>query len=273
MVWNDLVLRFDCEYLCTNHTNQDCLENTFSEVRRRCGSNDAPDCLQFGAAFKYACIETGGCSTEGSNCEKDDSVPLLSATEPTTDMPLETSDREKVCHEYQFTPLDVSTPMEIPVKEMNALMYVAGAAARKLYHQKCMKKLKAEQNEHLLDDEAYSFCKTKQSIYGKSFILPSSSLYRISVLCLAAFKQKFKKYLYQNHRNVKTRLKKHISHRLFEADVCQRCFNLLVDKIFNTLIQGFLKQLKSTPNDSKTKMFKRKGKARRMCLPLKSKSE
>lgn len=169
MLWNELVIRFDCEYICTNNINQDCLENLFSEIRLRCGSNDTPDCLQFGAAFKYACIEVGGCSTEGKNCEKDDSVPLLSTTVVDTDMTIGNFDSEKVCHEYNFKPLDVSTPMEIPVKELNALMYISGAATRKLYHQKCMKSLKAKPNEFLPDDSAYVFCKTKQSVHSRSF--------------------------------------------------------------------------------------------------------
>ncbi|XP_065088068.1 uncharacterized protein LOC135709611 [Ochlerotatus camptorhynchus] len=60
---------------------QDCLESLFSEIRRRCGSNDTPDSLQFEAAFKYACIEAGSCPREGKHCEKDDSEPLLSTTE------------------------------------------------------------------------------------------------------------------------------------------------------------------------------------------------
>lgn len=277
MLWNELVQQFDCKFLCTNNICQDCLENLFSEIRRRCGSNDTPDCLQFGAAFKYACIETAGYPQEGSNCEKDDSVPLLSTTDPPTDEESRKSGEEKlcrrVCHSYKYTPLDVSTPLEIPVKELNALMYVAGAATRKLYHKKCIKNLKTEHNVKLPDDDAYNFCKIKQAVHARSFVLPSSQLYRIAILCHAAFKQKFTTYLYQNHRNVKTRLKKHISYRLFETTVCQRCFDLLVDKIFNTLIQGFLKQLKSIPTKGRNRAYKRKGKARRMCLPLKTVSE
>lgn len=204
----------------------------FSEIRRRCGSNDTPDCLQFGAAFKYACIEAVGCSKEGTNCEKDDSIPLLSTTDP--DLISRNSNRAK--HVYKCVPLDISTPMEIPVNELNGLMYILGAGARKLYHLKCMKNLRAEQHDNLLNDDSYNFCKIKQSVYGRSFILPNSNLYRIGILCFAAFKQKFHVYLH----HVKTRLKKH-SYRLFESVICERCFNLLIDKIFNTLIQGFLK--------------------------------
>lgn len=273
MLWDELVKRFGCKFLCTNNICQDCLENLFSEIRRRCGSNDTPDCLQFGAAFKYACIEAGGCPQEGSNCERDSSVPLLSSAEPDINAKTKKCGGARLSHAYKFIPLDLTTPMEVPVKELNALMYVAGAATRKLYHEKCIKKLKADQNENLPDNDAYNFCKVKQSVYGRSFVLPSNQLYRIGIICHAAFKQKFKVYLYQNHRNVKQRLKKHISHRLFEADVCKRCFELLIDKIFNTLIQGFLKQLKSTTTKCKNKTFKRKGKARRMCLPLKTVSE
>nr|XP_029729826.1 uncharacterized protein LOC115267125 [Aedes albopictus] len=196
LLWDELVKRFDCKYLYTNNLCQDCLENFFSEIRRRCGSNDTPDCLQFGAAFKYACIEAVGCSKEGTNCEKDDSIPLLSTTDP--DLISRNSNRAK--HVYKFVPLDVSTPMEIPVNELNGLMYILGAGARKLYHLKCMKNrknLRAEQHDNLLNDDSYNFCKIKQSVYGRSFILPNSNLYRIEILCFAAFKQKFHVYLHK----------------------------------------------------------------------------
>ena len=81
LLWLDLTTECNCEYLPTNHLLQDCLENLFSEIRRRCGSNDTPDALQFGAAFKYAIVEKNSDLIDGSNCEQDLARPLLDETD------------------------------------------------------------------------------------------------------------------------------------------------------------------------------------------------
>lgn len=264
MLWSDLTTEYNCEYLCTNHLCQDCLENLFSELRRRCGSNDTPDALQFGAAFKYAIVEKNSSLVDGSNCEQDFAQPLL-----------DDDDSEFCTHEdkkiqYKRVPLDLTTPLEIPVKELNALTYILGASVRKLLHQKCLKLLTVEGNDTILDDEMYNFCKIKQAAAGRSYNLPSNNLYAIGILCFAAFQQYFRKFLYQNHQGVKTRLKNCIDYDIFKDVICSRCYERLLDIVFNTFIQGFLKQVKAVQTLNKAKNLKRNRKARRMCLPLKT---
>ncbi|XP_055523158.1 uncharacterized protein LOC129717317 [Wyeomyia smithii] len=76
-LWQELHNDYGAESLFTNYLCQDFLENMFSEVRRRCGGNDAPDAQQFGASFKYTIIESNINHSNGTNCEPDDLKPLM----------------------------------------------------------------------------------------------------------------------------------------------------------------------------------------------------
>lgn len=267
LLWLDLTTECNCEYLPTNHLLQDCLENLFSEIRRRCGSNDTPDALQFGAAFKYAIVEKNSDLIDGSNCEQDLARPLLDETDTQVCSTEESSEESTI--QYSHATIDITKPLEIPVKELNGLIYILGASVRRLFHQSCHKRLIEEGHGMALDDEMYNFCKIKQTTGNRSYNLPNNYLYAIGLTCYGAFTQYFRKFLYQNHKGVKTRLKSCLNYDIFKDVVCQRCYDRIVDKVFNTFIQGFLKQVKAT-NANKSKTVKRKGKARRMCLPLES---
>ena len=43
-------------FLLTNRFNQDCLENTFSSIRRRGGFRDNPDCREFRSTLRYVIV-------------------------------------------------------------------------------------------------------------------------------------------------------------------------------------------------------------------------
>ncbi|XP_065077883.1 uncharacterized protein LOC135701107 [Ochlerotatus camptorhynchus] len=51
------------------------------------------------------------------------------------------------------------------------------------------------------------------------------------------YKQKFTKFLHQNRKNVKARLKEYLKHDDFKVVVCHECFHTLIYKFFNVLIQ------------------------------------
>lgn len=249
---------------------QDFLENLFAEVRRRCGSNDAPDSVQFGTAFKYAAIEANIKAFDGENCEADDARPLITNEDLGDFMNGNSSINQQtiMTASYELPPLDTSKPFEITMRELNGLVYIVGAAVRKLPHKECIKNLVHERQDDVLD-EAYNFIVLKQISTSTVLHLPNAKLYEIGVLCFAAFNQKFSNFLFQNKVGVKTKLKHYVDYDLFDDCICKKCFLLLIDKIYNTLIQGFLKSVKAKQSaEDKVKRFKRNRKAGRMCLPL-----
>lgn len=256
--------------MCTNHLCQDFLENLFAEVRRRCGSNDAPDSLQFGTAFKYAAIEANLKAFNGENCEADDARPLIT-NKDLGDFMIGNSNRNQhniLTASLELPPLDTSKPLEITMRELNGLIYIVGAAVRKLPHKKCVKNLVQERQDDVMD-EGYNFIKLKQLSTSNVLNLPNTKLYEIGVICFAAFNQKFSNFMFQNKVGVKTKLKQYVDYELFDDCICKTCFLLLIDKIYNTLIQGFLKSVKAKQStEDKVKRYKRNRKAGRMCLPL-----
>lgn len=254
-----------CSFLCTNVLCQDCLENFFSEIRRRCGFNDAPNAFQFGSAFKYAMIAAAEQGFgEGTNCQHDATMPLLKEDEVTNLLPNRNEE-----FEYEHQPLDLKSPFEAAKKELNALVYIIGAAASKLRHRKCKEKLTAHQDDEYLQNEDYSFVKLKASCSSRKIVITNNTLYAIGLLAFVSFRQKFRLFLHQNRRNVKSRLKTYLNYESFDHAACECCFNKLIDNIFNTLIQGFLRdvrvQQKIAENNKRRR--KRNRKAIRMNLP------
>lgn len=267
LIWDDLHKNYGFEFLCTNNLDQDKLENLFSDVRRNLGSNDSPDVGQFGAAFKYSIIETNINDRSGTNCEADDSTPLLEDED--INVLINAFVPEEVKHTYEFTPLDTATPLEISAKVLNGLVYTLGSAARKFPHKKCLKNLKSEDHNRLIDDDAYSFLAMKNSASGRDLMIPNNKLYEIGILCYAAYEQKFRKFLYQNKAGVKTRLKAYLDYSMFDDGLCEKCFERLVDAIFNTMFNGFLKQIRTLNSKTKfLKKFKRNRKAFKLGLPV-----
>lgn len=201
---------------------------------------------------------------EGTNCEHDSAKPLLSEND--------VDDLKPNHHEpyhYKYEAIDLESPFEALKKELNALVYVIGAAASKLPHKKCKQKLVAEQDDECLQSEDYSFIKLKASCSSRDITIPNNCLYAIGLLAFISFKQKFKRFLYQNRRNVKTRLKAYLTYESFSYAACASCFHKLVDIIFNTLIQGFLREVRVRQKiaDNNKRRRKRNRKAVRMNLP------
>lgn len=236
-LWTRLSKEFEFEYLCTNHISSDTVENFNSDVRRRCGRNDAPNAYEYSNAFKYSAISATQKLAEGSNCEQDNAQPLLQDAdiirnikhaEPETDF------------QYTYEPLDESYDRGYTLKELNGLMYIVGYAALKLPHKRCRKYLYIQSDSAAHHKLLHKFCELKQaSIY------PNSKLYEIGLCAFNAYKQKFNRFLYQNRRHVKARLKEFVRYEAYEKYTCKKCFEMIVDKIFNILIKSFLKEVRN----------------------------
>lgn len=264
-IWNKLRTEYGCKYLCTNPICQDCLENYFSEIRRRCGFNDAPNAFQFSSAFKYAMLSAASETfDEGKNCQNDGLQPLLNE-----------EDLEELCTEaettlaFEIEKLDLDTPFVAQRKELNALVYILGIAISKLPHEKCRAKLKATQDDECLQDDDYSFSKLKAQASSRNVDIPNNTLHAIGMIAFAAFKQKFRKFLFENRKGVKTRLKEYVTYEQFDSVVCKACFDRMIDFIYNTLIQGFLREVrfKNKVTENNKRKTKRNRKAVRMNLP------
>lgn len=256
------------------------MENLFSEIRRRCGRNDAPNAYQFGAAFKYAAISANEKLPEGTNCESDDAELLIDDNDAALN---EDCDEElhSTAFVYELTPLDLGLTQNYTSKDLNGLAYITGAAAIKLTHKKCRKNLIATRNEVEINPDLFQFCKLKNATS-----YPSNKLFEVGLLAFTAYKQKFEHFLYQNRQGVKGRLKQYVPYDAFDAFCCKDCFNKFVDKIFNTLINCFLRKvklsLKMAGSKSKQKSgskangtgvkHKRNRKAVRMNLPAGNRS-
>lgn len=239
----------------------------FSEIRRRGGFNEAPNSFHFGCAFKYASISMTekNFGSQGKNCQADTLQPLLNENDFDDFQP----NRPKQTASTTDEPLDLDNPLEVLSSEMNALVFILGASATKIPHAKCRKMLKAEPDDKCLLSTDYDFVKMKQSNSARKLVFPNSTLYDVGLLTFVAFRQKFRKFLYQHRIGVKTRLKQYIKYTKFDKGVCKRCFSKLIDSILNTLIAGFLKKtrMKQKLANSKKRLLKRNRKANRMNLP------
>lgn len=199
---------------------------------------------------------------EGSNCEADNATSLCTSSNLEIEDLWEKSDYSS-SFTYKFRPLKPEDSSNFTVKELNGLTYILGAAVAKLQHKKCRKVLVVSREELSEDNDIYRFCKIKNaSCY------PSTLLFQLGIVAFSAYKQNFRKFLYQNRQNVKTRLKEYLNYEKFD-NLCQKCFETLTDKIFNTFIQGFLRDAKlSLKMKQKVhRQAKRNRKAIRMNLP------
>ena len=94
LLWSELQDRWNFEFLLVSRCNQDCLENLFSVVRQKGGSNDTPWADQFRNSLKAAVVDQL-LRPEGKNCQfleedNNDSVftdYLLECTKKSSDTP------------------------------------------------------------------------------------------------------------------------------------------------------------------------------------------
>lgn len=268
-LWKYLQEVHNCIFLVTNTLCQDCLENFFSEIRRRCGYNDSLNTFQFGSAFRNACITAIDQNYQGTNCKKDGYVPLLTERDF---METESSLNSSSAIAIQNDPsLDLSQKVLVRKSELSALVYVLGAAAAKIKHIKCKDRLVARNAQAFVNNEDYKFCLLKASFAERNINIPSNLLYDIGLQIFTIFKLKFKRFLYENRRYVKLRLKRYMDHGYYDHAICKSCFDALIDRILNTLIKGFLNEtrLKKMFQDKVRRRVKRNRKAVRMNLTAK----
>lgn len=268
-LWTKLQTEFGCNFLCTNPLSQDCLENFFAEIRRRCGFNDAPNAFQFGSAFKYAMIFAAHQNfDDGRNCQMDHTKLLLSEQDIDDASPMSNTNASEQDYTFEkFLPEDV---FEVPKKELNALIYILGAAVNKIPHKKCRSKLIAENSDEYTRNDDYDFCRLKASLSQRKVTIPNDTLHNIGLLAYSAYKLKFQKFVFENRRFVKKRLMMYIDYYSFDHAVCKKCFEKLLDVIFNTLIQSFLREVRlqnKIANNNRRARKKRNRKAFRMNLP------
>ncbi|XP_058449007.1 uncharacterized protein LOC131428968 [Malaya genurostris] len=182
-ILNTLKEQYSCNYLCTNPLCQDCLENFFSEIRRRCGFNEAPNAFQFCTAFKYAMIsssKSSNISNDGMNCEND-RLPFFLNEEDLE----ETFTAVSNTPTFDFEPLNVDAPYQFLAKDINALIYIIGAAVHKLPHARCRSVLKIEQDNASSHNEDYAFCKLKSQFSFRQINIPNNKLYDIGLVSFA----------------------------------------------------------------------------------------
>lgn len=136
-------------------------------------------------------------------------------------------------------------------------------------HKKCRSQLNAEQDDDCLRNEDYTFCVLKARSSTRDITIPNSKLYDIGIVAFAVFNQKFKSFLFQNRKNVKLRMKQYVAYDTFGESICESCFTKLLDCIFNTLIQGSLREIRFKNKIAQTnrRRAKRNRKAFRMNLP------
>lgn len=277
-LWDKLEEKFGFESLSTNYLTQDAVENHFSEVRWRGGRNDCPTADKFAAAMKYAAIAANQ-KIPGANCEPDNAGFLIEEEVRATDF----EQQKNTQFQYKMVPLNMDAQKRYTPHELNGLAYIVGAAARKL-HQHCKLRLVQRKDDIELKSHIYSFCKLKNCE-----TLPKSKLFEIGLLAYTVFVQRFKKMLYQSRDNVKTRMKEYMNYEDFKSHVCLKCFESVIDKIFNTLIKAFVKRVNANLRGAARvaptagaariaptagaariapKFPKRNRKAMRMCLPI-----
>ena len=131
------------KYLLTRRLNQDCLENLFAKLRNKFGNCDHPTVYNFTKGLKSVLINDllQGPSFLSSNCEADESQFLDLSSTWESDSPL-TPESES---DSETEDLVVN---DIPVAEMNALVYVVGWTCCKFLKNHSCQYCKS----HLLDE-------------------------------------------------------------------------------------------------------------------------
>lgn len=131
-IWEHISSCFD--FLLTNRLNQDCLENTFSSLRRRGGFRDNPNPFHFHSAIKSQMIHTMIKRSSSSNCEDDNSTVLLELSNCSSNTMLqdnfEVSDKPiSSSNIKEFLP---NFNADISIYDENVLAYVSGFIANNI---------------------------------------------------------------------------------------------------------------------------------------------
>ena len=148
LLWSELQDRWNFEFLLVSRCNQDCLENLFSVVRQKGGSNDTPRADQFRNSLKAAVVDRL-LRPEGKNCQfleedNNDSVFIDYLLECTKK---KSSDTPPSSHDHlpssSVGPSSASPPPR-SLEEENVLVYVAGYLChRVLFKHRCSRCMSA----------------------------------------------------------------------------------------------------------------------------------
>lgn len=268
-LWNVLSTNYKFTHLRTNKTCQDPLENQFSDVRRACGSNDTPNAEEFGIALKHSMVKRTITVSSQANCQPDHTTPLI-GNQASADVPQELFEEENIedplaeCGDYAdrlFEPLEIEIIHQLDKAELNALTYVVGYSISKLKHTTCRKSMNRPNDVASVSDDELMFCRLKRVLVSSNFILPNTQAVKIGLLLKAACQQKFSRFLTQNRRSVKFRLKEYIDYKDFRSIICVICFNSLVNRILNVLIKAEIGKIQPTVQANRPRL---NGKSRRM---------
>lgn len=174
--------------------NQDCLENFFSIIRGKGGFRDNPNTVQFGSAFRDACVDTIFVKAKNSNCEGDlDSFVLtysiFKQLEDRKQLNTKGKSSSTECHTS-----DVQDAIKINLCEVNALVYIAGYLLRKAKSrfncENCWCLLVCS-SQNFISSSVVTFLCHKKYDQSSHLIIPSESLVKFLESCHKIFESRF----------------------------------------------------------------------------------
>ena len=265
-LWHDLHTLRNFTYLITKHLNQDPLENLFSVIRYRGGSNDNPNSAQFRAALKACTIHHMTYPHEKSNCEDDKGYYLLQILEQ-----CKQNSSQKTTHatSANANPTSAATlsndpdlPTETSLPETNVLAYIAGYLCFKVLrrHTSCQSfcKDKLVRQNALLDNPNLLFMYFKAYENGKDFgnlTVPTTAFINFIVTVDKIFVKTFNECYAEG--GVKYRIETQICikmHKLTRLlDLCEATIQGIITLYLRMRIHNVVKQYNKTLKGTKRK--------------------
>ena len=264
LLWADLRDNFNFQFLHTARLNQDCLENLFSVVRQKGGSNDNPQCHQFRYALKAATIDKL-MKPRGKNCKDDDDNLLIDLLDISK---LRTRERKNAHPSTNTHTNDNTTDMPSSsnttafpsrsMPEQNVLVFVTGWLCFKiLTKHKCSQCMSYMVNPNpQLDDPRFLFthfksAEVKDSEFG--FLkIPTTQFINFIDRCESLFVRDFNNLYYV--RDLNSRILRHIindtQRHTAHSNLCASTMSALLKLFIRTrvhyCVKFFNKKLKST---------------------------
>jgi len=250
LLYNELNIKYEIDYLLTRRLTQDCIECLFSILRSKGGNNVTPDASKFFSAIRMSMCNMLINPSNNANCEKDASKFLALSKD------LRVKNKVQL-HKLADSDFDFSNNYEDFLSNMNinyihmdnetanGVAYITGWVCSQLTHKACIEKL-ASSNK---SENSASFNIDNTLINMKEYddcnlLYPFTKTLEFTKHITALFNSSIEELLFIKKENIKRDQKiliKTICKR-YTLNICENCEDTFVEKYLNVSINSYVKK-------------------------------